>query len=325
MLVIDRKYGFRTTNFYGAQVLNSWHVMFVDVDLGYGMQNLPDIEKVEFQIADSIVRDTERIGKESPKRWFFGQAIVKCQDAATGVEYEIFAWAKSEVSQEDADRKALVEATAADPHTSHPLALVEERFGGLLRGSDDAALCERTPLAPPATSDTSASTTRGATTGGKRATHSLRLPGDKIDKAMNANGDRRRRKPGLMTRRQADRALKDFVATNPEFGFRVYATHSGLRYLCTSHLFDPSSRVVQKILTMLGSHIQYRFMCEDQGNFRARLTPKPWRNLGNDYAVCKFIKHVGTTAIDLMAREEVEHIIAYHDEQTFARSVKKLA
>lgn len=278
MLIINRKYGFRTINFYGAQVLNSLRVMFVDVDLGYGTL-IPYSGRVEYRVLNNIVCDTEETIEALPPRLFFGQATITQFDAKTESEYEIFAWGKSAVSQEDANNKALEQARSADPHTSDPLALVEARFGGLLPSAPDS----------------------------------------------NFNGSLSRRKPGLMTRRQADNALSSFIEMNPEFGFRVYATHSGLRYLCTSHLFDPASRVVQKILTMLGSHIAYRFMCEDQGNFRARLTPKPWREKGGDYAVCKFIKHVGTNIINHEIASEIEHIITYHDEQSLSLSVKKLA
>ncbi len=72
-------------------------------------------------------------------------------------------------------------------------------------------------------------------------------------------------------------ALVDLCARRSDLAFRVYQTRAGLRYLCTSRLFDPASTESSETLTTLCSDPRYRVLCRVQRCFRARLTPKPWR------------------------------------------------
>lgn len=71
--------------------------------------------------------------------------------------------------------------------------------------------------------------------------------------------------------------LHQLVAERPEFSFRVYATHSGLRYLCTSHTFNPAAPETLDLMRRLRADPRYITLCRVQKCFRARLTPKPWR------------------------------------------------
>lgn len=71
--------------------------------------------------------------------------------------------------------------------------------------------------------------------------------------------------------------LNGFLVVNPSLGFRIYRTHSGLRYLETSQAHDPTSDQTKQILTKLNSDPKYRILTNKQKCFRARLTPKPWR------------------------------------------------
>ncbi len=147
---------------------------------------------------------------------------------------------------------------------------------------------------------------------------------------------------------QAIAALGDLCARRHELAFRVYQTRAGLRYLCTSRLFDPASSEASEILAALHSDRRYRVLCRVQRCFRARLTPKPWRcrlplaaqpkrgiftrltgGMGSggltnpDYfATCRFLQAVGTDIpVDATARV----IWELHDRLTEAVSTKPLA
>lgn len=81
--------------------------------------------------------------------------------------------------------------------------------------------------------------------------------------------------PGANERAAA--RLAAVVAADPELGFRVYRTHNGWRYLCTSALYDPAADETRALLEALGVDARYVLLCRAQRCFRARLTPKPWR------------------------------------------------
>jgi hypothetical protein len=71
--------------------------------------------------------------------------------------------------------------------------------------------------------------------------------------------------------------LHAFVAAFPEWGFCVYRTAAGLRYLCTSALHQPNAPETLAVLNELGCDPLYVRLCDKQECFRARVTPKPWR------------------------------------------------
>lgn len=71
--------------------------------------------------------------------------------------------------------------------------------------------------------------------------------------------------------------LETWVNNHPEWGFRVYRTRAGLRCLVMHDVFDPSQPSTTELLLALESDPLYVKLCRDQGCFRARLTPKPWR------------------------------------------------
>lgn len=153
----------------------------------------------------------------------------------------------------------------------------------------------------------------------------------------------------IISEEQANQLLDDFVAAHPDYGFRVYKTFAGLRYLCTSGLFDPASVTVKDTLTALNADQSYRALCRIQKCFRARLTPKPWRcgagsgpsffklmNLRKpeyaawranyltkipNFATCAFQRVVGNAAV----HPECSQIVALHDQLTQATSGKPLA
>jgi hypothetical protein len=144
--------------------------------------------------------------------------------------------------------------------------------------------------------------------------------------------------------------LGAWLRRNPGYGFRVYRTRGGLRYLETSRFFDPASEEVATMLGELGCDPLYLRLCRTQQSFRARLTPKPWRCGvasppsrfphespereaafrqwldGYDaccerYAVCEPLPGVG----DDLVSSDVAPLVRLHDEATRASSGLPLA
>lgn len=62
-----------------------------------------------------------------------------------------------------------------------------------------------------------------------------------------------------------------------ELGLIVYRTAAGMRCLVTNEIFEPTDANAREILQALYSDPLYIRLCQAQGCFRARLTPKPWR------------------------------------------------
>lgn len=110
-------------------------------------------------------------------------------------------------------------------------------------------------------------------------------------------------------------ALGEYQHDNPELGFRVYKTAGGLRYICTTEMFDPTKGESDLIMRRLLADPKYRSLCRFQETYRARLTPKPWRLEGNeaeDCKVCELIDVVGPDKIIDNFREMID----YHDAKT---------
>ncbi len=151
--------------------------------------------------------------------------------------------------------------------------------------------------------------------------------------------------------------LHAFVSAHPEWGFRVYRTAAGLRYLCTSALHDPAASATLAILAELGSDPLYIRLCEKQECFRARLTPKPervdkrafrrhhHRDYGSTvakpvalavagtppqspyeiaaqkFAVCRFLAQTGAATV----HPEAQTVAAIHDRYTRPEAALPLA
>ena len=71
--------------------------------------------------------------------------------------------------------------------------------------------------------------------------------------------------------------IHSFHEGRRDWGLRVYRTAAGFRLLATHDLFDPASISTRELLEAAGSDPLYVRLCQTQGCFRARLTPKPWR------------------------------------------------
>lgn len=164
-----------------------------------------------------------------------------------------------------------------------------------------------------------------------------------VDVDTGTDPDQKQTSP-ILTEIRALELLQDFVDANDGYGFRVYRTFAGLRYLCITHLADPTSEWTAGLMTALAADRSYRALCRIQKCFRARLTPKPWRmataesspnrkvksrieNLGEyltaaaGNATCEFVGVYGTDS----TLPIVEKVRVHHDTQTQASSGLPLA
>ncbi len=132
-------------------------------------------------------------------------------------------------------------------------------------------------------------------------------------------------------------ALKAFCETNEDYGFRIYKTKAGLRYICTTHFADPTSFHTERVFRCLLADPLYAQLCRFQETFRARLSPKPWR-IGDAEEVSRWeydrqhgcviprkqewenirvCKGLGTFGVRKVL-PEFKDIIRYHDNATQA-------
>lgn len=139
-------------------------------------------------------------------------------------------------------------------------------------------------------------------------------------------------------RAYAERRIKRFLATHPDWHLRTYETPAGMRVVAVHALFDPASPEVLAFFRAIGTDETYVRMCQRQRCFRARLTPKPWRigmqqhlrprpgvwpidprfmplrqqwvteyeQRSRGYAACRFIEDLGAAFTDPVARRVVE-------------------
>ncbi len=143
--------------------------------------------------------------------------------------------------------------------------------------------------------------------------------------------------------------LKEFQRSNRQWSFRVYATHSGFRYLVTHARQDPNDSGLLRVMDALGTDPLYMKLCKSQKCFRARVSPKPWRcgltspnvrfpfpdegrrkvfelwkadydSFSNEYATARFIESVGDR-VDSGLRSTIE----LHDSMCKTSSALPLA
>ena len=130
-----------------------------------------------------------------------------------------------------------------------------------------------------------------------------------------------------------------------DYGFRTYETYQGARVIVLGGNFDPRSNETKKMMDEFNCDPLYTTLCNKQGCFRARLTPKPYRmkmkpykvnfpregvdaefrrwlmeyeSESRNFSVCKFIEQVG-------ARHYEDRAIQIHDEITGVGYPQRLA
>lgn len=110
------------------------------------------------------------------------------------------------------------------------------------------------------------------------------------------------------------RSLNDFDQVHRtdlrKQSWRIYETHSGWRVICTSKSFK-ADWFGEQVLRFFRSDPRYIEMCRKQQCFRARLTPKPWREGDGGHCVCRLIESVGTEVSPVLAEQ-----VRLHDELT---------
>jgi hypothetical protein len=135
--------------------------------------------------------------------------------------------------------------------------------------------------------------------------------------------------------------ITTWASGHPDVGLRIYRTAAGLRCLITNQTFDPGQSYTLDILREFESDPLYVRLCQAQDCFRARLTPKPWRcntpappsrypwesndreiqfrswekryeQASRSYAVCKLVKQLGPQEI----HPDVAPILSLHDQLT---------
>ena len=150
--------------------------------------------------------------------------------------------------------------------------------------------------------------------------------------------------------RNALDAVAAWSAAHPTVGMRVYRTCAGMRCIVTTAQSEPTSVDSLAILSELNSDPLYIRLCEKQGCYRARLTPKPWRcGIGRPpaafpwenraaeqayhewvvryekaaapFSVCRLVSWLGPQEVD----RDVAPVLEAHDRLACAGDRKQLA
>jgi hypothetical protein len=151
---------------------------------------------------------------------------------------------------------------------------------------------------------------------------------------------------------QLRKRLRAFADRNPDWHLRLYKSPAGARILALHRTFDPQEDAVRAFFEEMRVDFLYRFMCEHQRCFRARVSPKPWRigmnrhiqprgvwhpdhaqnperqrwlrdyeALAPKYASCSYVESFGSDRVDPKAAA----VLAWHDELSQANSGKPIA
>lgn len=130
-----------------------------------------------------------------------------------------------------------------------------------------------------------------------------------------------------------------------QYGFRIYETYQGARVIVLGRDFDPRDSETKKMMDEFNCDPLYTLLCQKQGCYRARLTPKPSRMRmrgfkvkfprdGDDsefqrwlteyehtsqrFGVCKLVEQVG-------ASHSMPEVVRLHDDITGVRYSQRLA
>jgi hypothetical protein len=144
--------------------------------------------------------------------------------------------------------------------------------------------------------------------------------------------------------------VRTVLAHERDLGFRIYRTAAGYRILATTRRFDPGSRESNRLMSIVGADSAFVELCRVQQNYRARLTPKPWRcgvrrppnqfprmsaheRLGfeqwlgryeqacRNHATCQYLGHVGVDYV----HDRIRPVVDLHDSATKALEPLPLA
>lgn len=131
--------------------------------------------------------------------------------------------------------------------------------------------------------------------------------------------------------------VRDLATTKyANLGFRIYETFQGARVIVLGKSFDPRDQETLRMMDEFNCDRLYTTLCQKQGCFRARLTPKPQRmqmrrmkvtfprqgedpelqqwlveyeNESRNFNVCRFVGQIG-------ASNPLSEVIQLHDDLT---------
>ncbi|MFA0412196.1 hypothetical protein AB4520_00125 [Vibrio renipiscarius] len=92
-----------------------------------------------------------------------------------------------------------------------------------------------------------------------------------LDQILSKFGKKKKDKNYVLKR------IETYQKNHPTLSFRVYETHSGIRFILTNKQCSPGDVFVKNLFKDLSVDPLYSRLCLKQDCFRARLTPKPWR------------------------------------------------
>lgn len=159
-----------------------------------------------------------------------------------------------------------------------------------------------------------------------------------IDKPKTSFGDLFKKKDALQDKQKIYDMVQKLAAMSKYQGyaFRIYETYQGARVIVLGKDFDPRDRETQKMMDEFNCDRLYTTLCQKQGCFRARLTPKPHRmkiqrfkvqfprqdddpqlqnwlaeyeRASRNFSVCRFVEQVG-------ASHPLSEVIRLHDDIT---------
>lgn len=144
--------------------------------------------------------------------------------------------------------------------------------------------------------------------------------------------------------------LRTVLQSETDYGFRIYQTAAGFRILETTREFEPGSPQAERLMGAVGSDTNFVELCRQQRNFRARLSPKPWRcgmrrppnffprasakaekrfqkwrleydHAAGSRATCDYLGNVGREYV----HDLIGPVVEFHDRETKAQSALPLA
>lgn len=168
-----------------------------------------------------------------------------------------------------------------------------------------------------------------------------------IDKPKASFGDLFKKKDAAQDKLKIFDMVKKLASTPKyqAYGFRIYETYQGARVIVLGREFEARDRDTGKLMSEFNCDRLYMTLCQKQGCFRARLTPKPYRmNLrrykvpfpredddpelqrwladyereSRNFNTCRFMEQVG-------ARPSMSDVVQIHDEITGANFRQPLA
>jgi len=83
--------------------------------------------------------------------------------------------------------------------------------------------------------------------------------------------------------------------------FEAYRTRNGLRLIELSREWNATTTETTTVLETLGCDRLFQQLCKTQGTFRARLEPKPWREMRNCHSVCHAFGSYGVAPVNPVA------------------------